>query len=154
MRSYEVKLNGKNYQLRITAGAQKELLKEKEKSFFEILFDCMTDSLNCIDVFDKALNFKGNENEIRTGEELYDEMVDAGYEGAERFYNVVLMTAKTSGIINEDQKKKLEKAMKDMNKGLYDKITDIDKFFQQEEEKGEAEGKQEVSFLEVVGERK
>ena len=154
MRSYEVKLNGKNYQLRITAGAQKELLKEKEKSFFEILFDCMTDSLNCIDVFDKALNFKGNENEIRTGEELYDEMVDAGYEGAERFYNVVLMTAKTSGIINEDQKKKLEKAMKDMNKGLYDKITDIDKFFQQEEEKGDAEGKQEVSFPEVVGERK
>ncbi|MBS6559239.1 MAG: hypothetical protein KH355_03065 [Clostridiales bacterium] len=154
MRSYEVKLNGKNYQLRITAGAQKELLKEKEKSFFEILFDCMTDSLNCIDVFDKALNFKGNENEIRTGEELYDEMVDAGYEGAERFYNVVLMTAKTSGIINEDQKKKLEKAMKDMNKGLYDKITDIDKFFQQEEEKGEAEGKQEISFPEVVGERK
>lgn len=154
MRSYEVKLNGKNYQLRITAGAQKELLKEKEKSFFEILFDCMTDSLNCIDVFDKALNFKGNENEIRTGEELYDEMVDAGYEGAERFYNVVLMTAQTSGIINEDQKKKLEKAMKDMNKGLYDKITDIDKFFQQEEEKGEVEGKQEVSFPKVVGERK
>lgn len=154
MRSYEVKLNGKNYQLRITAGAQKELLKEKEKSFFEILFDCMTDSLNCIDVFDKALNFKGNENEIRTGEELYDEMVDAGYEGTERFYSVVLMTAQTSGIINEDQKKKLEKAMKDMNKGLYDKITDIDKFFQQEEEKGEVEGKQEVSFPKVVGERK
>lgn len=154
MRSYEVKLNGKNYQLRITAGAQKELLKEKEKSFFEILFDCMTDSLNCIDVFDKALNFKGNENEIRTGEELYDEMVDAGYEGAERFYNVVLMTAQTSGIINEDQKKKLEKAMKDMNKGLYDKITDIDKFFQQEEEKGEIEEKQEISFPKVVGERK
>lgn len=154
MRSYEVKLNEKKYQLRITAGAQKELLKEKEKSFFEILFDCMTDSLNCIDVFDKALNFKGNENEITTGEELYDEMVDAGYEGAERFYLVVLMTAQTSGIINEDQKKKLEKAMKDMNKGLYDKITDIDRFFQQEEEKGEAEGKQEVSFPEVVGERK
>lgn len=154
MRSYELILNGTVYKLRITAGAQKELIKEKEKSFFEILFDCMTDSLKCIDVFDKALNFKGNENEIHSGEELYDEMVDEGFEGTERFYDVLLKTAQTSGIINEEQKKKLEKAMKEINKGLYDKVTDVEKFFQEEKEEEKNEVKEEAQFPKSVGKRK
>lgn len=155
MRSYELKLNGKKCKLRLTAGMQKALLKEKEKSFFEILFECMTDSLNCIDVFDKALDFKGNENEIQSGEELYDEMVNAGFEGTERFFDVVLSVAQTSGIINEDQRKKIKRASESINKGMYDKMTDLDKFFEEDdlEKEAEQDEAEQESAVPKVGDR-
>lgn len=126
MKSYALKLGKDTYKLRLTAGAQRELQEEKGRAFMEIILECMTDPLAAIDILDKALNYKGNDNDITDGEELYDLMVDNGFEGAERFFAVVAATAQASGILTEDQKGKLEVAMAKITSGIYDKLTNLD----------------------------
>ena len=91
--------------LRLTIMGQKNLQKKyKDNSAVaSTIFTAVADPGKIVDVFGEALNFNGNKNTVKSGAELYDLLVDNGYEGADSFMEVLAGIAHESGIINEKQ---------------------------------------------------
>lgn len=113
LNTYEITLeNGKNtvtVALRITIGGQINLKKKlKKESALDCIFGAIDSPETMAEVLTEALNFKGNENTITTGYELYDILVDNGYAGPESFVPLLTSIAQTSGIISEKQKKMVD----------------------------------------------
>lgn len=94
--------------LRLTIMGQKNLIKKHKEAdsgaVASIIFAAVADPDKIVDVFQEALTFKGNENSVKSGAELYDLLVDNGYEGADMFMEVLAGIARESGIINEKQR--------------------------------------------------
>lgn len=109
---YKLNLNGKEYKLRLTLAGQKNLLeKNPDNNILGIVMSAADDVFDMADLLTEALNWEGNSNPIHSGEDLYDEMVDAGYAGAEDFLKVALNIAKNAGIISQDNRDKLERVV-------------------------------------------
>lgn len=94
--------------LRISIGSQKNLEKKYCKQPNQVLMEtiimsALTPSI-MTDVLTEALNYKGNENSIKSGDELYELLVDNGYSGTVDFMGLIGDIALTSGIISEDVK--------------------------------------------------
>lgn len=107
---YKLNLNGEEYKLRLTMAGQKALLERfPDRNIIGIIMSA-PDDLEAMDaLLTQALNFEGNSNKIHTGEELYDELVDAGYCGSEDFMKVCLNIAKNAGLMTQDDRDRLER---------------------------------------------
>ena len=109
---YELNLNGEKYKLRLTLRGQKNLLEKRPGQYILAVIMSAADDLEDMeDLLTEALNWEGNSNKIHTGEELYDELVDAGYCGSEDFMKVALNIAKNAGIITQDNRDRLERVV-------------------------------------------
>lgn len=112
---YKLLLDGKEYKLRLTLKGQKAL---EEKFPGVAALGTVIGAVEDLDameaVLTQALNWKGNENEVLDGAELYDLMVDEGYCGADRFLAVMLGIAHNAGMISEDDRARIERATKRM----------------------------------------
>lgn len=107
---YKLNLNGEEYKLRLTMACQKALLERfPGQNIIGIIMSAPED-LEVMDaLLTQALNFEGNSNKIHTGEELYDELVDAGYCGSMDFMKVCLNIAKNAGLLTQDDRDRLER---------------------------------------------
>lgn len=107
---YKLNLNGQEVKLRLTLAGQKALQqRDPDTNILAIIMGTVDDLWDMEALLTEALNWEGNTNNIHTGAELYDELVDAGYSGTEDFMKIVLNIAKNAGIINQDNRDKLER---------------------------------------------
>lgn len=88
--------------------------KDKNPSMMGIIMEAIDDPAAMSDLLTEALNWEGNSNKIRSGEDLYDEMVENGYSGTEKFLEVVLGIAHNAGLLSEDDRAKVERSTKRM----------------------------------------
>ena len=131
---YKLNLNGVDYKLRLTLAGQKALKeRDPETPILAILLGALDDPEDMDFVLSTALTWDGNENKIRSGEALYDEMVDAGYRGNEKFLEVVLGIAHNAGLLSDDERNKVRRATLRMLREGMDNIDSDDEVEEGEE---------------------
>lgn len=111
---YDVELHDDNNAaitvgLRLPIGAQAELRKKYKMETRNLLFAASTDDDMLLSLFDKCLNWSGNSNAVKSGEELYERMVDEGIMGVIERQRIVINIGAASGIFSEDEKVQLLK---------------------------------------------
>lgn len=107
--AYTIDLGDQEAALRLTA---RGLINLKKKLKVDSDIECITSGIddieNMITILTEALNYKGNENTITDGADLYDAMVDAGYHGIEEFVPVLTDIGFFSGILSEKMKSAID----------------------------------------------
>lgn len=89
--------------LRLTIKGQLNLKKKYKENAVATIFNAIDDVERQIDVITEALNYAGNENEIKTGEDFLDAFIDDEHCGQEEIAKVLASIAKVSGLINDKQ---------------------------------------------------
>lgn len=122
MKSNQITVGKEKFKLRITAQGQKNLIQEHGKTFFGLVSESMEPGgVGIIDILTEALNFKGNDNSVTDGDELYDLMIDAGYD-QEKIFKTVVETGKTSGILSEKEAQTFLRVTKQVKTGVFQKL--------------------------------
>lgn len=106
--------------LRLTLRGQKAL-KEKnpDMSVLAIIMSAVDEPEDMEALLTQALNWEGNKNKIKDGGQLYDELVDNGYCGSENFLALAMDIAKNAGLVTQDEKERLDRAIqRQLRKGL------------------------------------
>ena len=104
----KLELGDVTVKLRLTLKGQKALReKYPEDSVLSTIMDAVDDPEAMDLVLTQALSFEGSGNEIRSGEALYDLLVDNGYEGQEDFMGLMMDIAKNAGLVTQDDRDKL-----------------------------------------------
>lgn len=113
----------KEFNLRLSVGAQLKLKKECKEEGVQLVFAAMDDLELMLKVFTAALTFKDNENEITDGAEFYELLVDNGYSGKEAFAQLIFEIAAASGIIKENQSEKLSSMISTTYSAMFDSLS-------------------------------
>lgn len=93
--------------------------KDPNPSMMGIIMEAIDDPAAMGDLLTEALTWEGNPNKIHSGEKLYDEMVENGYSGTEKFLEVVLGIAHNAGLLSEEDRARVERSTKRMlRKGM------------------------------------
>lgn len=93
--------------------------KDPNPSMMGIIMEAIDDPAAMSDLLTEALTWDGNPNKLRSGEDLYDEMVENGFSGTEDFLDVVLGIAHNAGLLSEDDCRRIERSTKRMlRKGM------------------------------------
>lgn len=112
--------------LRLGIGAQMNLKKKWKENTTNTLFNAIDDVERFIDVMDAALKFKGNENTIKSGEELIDLMAANDMLGMLAKQELITSIGRASGLFSEKEKEKIDaRAAKAVN-GAFDVDEDED----------------------------
>lgn len=102
-KTYTKSVNGITCNLRLTIKGQLNLKKKYNENAVATIFNAIDDLDRQLDVITEALNYSGNENEIKTGEEFLDAFIDDGNCGQEAIAEVLASIARVSGLINDKQ---------------------------------------------------
>lgn len=122
-RSYELKLGKDTFKLRLTLAGQKALMeKNPDTPILAIIVSAVDDPIDMENLLTEALNWDGNKNSVTNGAELYDLMVDAGYCGAKKFMEVVLGIAHNAGLLEESERSKVSRAIKQQLDSTFDSL--------------------------------
>ena len=122
MKSNQITIGKEKFKLRITAQGQKNLIQEHGKTFFALVSESMEPGgIGIVDILTEALNFKGNDNTVTDGAELYDLMIDAGYDQG-RIFKTVVETGKISGILSEEEAKIFQSVTETVKSGVFKKL--------------------------------
>lgn len=118
----KIKVDGKETKLsfRLTLKGQMALKEKYEESAVTTIMSSVDDAEKYATVLTEALNYKGNENTITDGEELYDILVDNGYAGTEDFMRLGVEIGVASGLLSKAQGEKIVK----MAAGIIDDALD------------------------------
>lgn len=111
--------------LRLTCGGQRKLKEKYEEDTLTTLLGGFNEIDKTIDIFDTALNYKNNDNTIKSGEELYDLMVDNDYCGIEAFAKVVTDIAVASGIIKKEQANSVLKSVENTYDSVFNDLENV-----------------------------
>ena len=104
----KLELGDKVAKLRLTLRGQKAIReKYPDDSVLTTIMDAVDDPEAMDLVLTQALTFDGNDNKIRSGEALYDLLVDNGYEGQEDFLGLMMDIAKGAGLVTQKDRDKL-----------------------------------------------
>lgn len=108
MRTYELNLKRDGepvkVNLRLTLGSQLTLKKKYNENALSTIFGALDDPEKMVTVFNQALNYKDNENEITDGAELYDLIADNDLGGVTGFQEILSGIARESGLLTEKEK--------------------------------------------------
>lgn len=121
-RHFKLMLDGERYCLRLTAAGQRELKERFHEEVLQTVFEAASDSEKMSALLEAALNWKGNENPIRDGGELYDRLVDEGWSGQVRFGGLAFDIAAASGLLDEKHAEKLKKSVEEAVNGVFDQL--------------------------------
>ena len=111
-KSYIVKAGGEEFKLRLTLAGQKNLqAKNPDVPILAIVMGAVDDPGDMEALLNEALSWEGNENPTCSGEELYNRMVDDGKCGSGAFMELVLSIAHNAGLLNDDERKKVQRAV-------------------------------------------
>lgn len=112
MRAYTLNLNDNGEKvevsLRLTLGSQLALKKKYNENALATIFGALDDPEKMMAVFNQALNYKGNENTITDGEQLYDLIADNDLGGVSGFQKILSGIARESGLLSEKEKKTID----------------------------------------------
>lgn len=120
MRATKIILEGKAVYLRLSASKLAEYAKSIESNgntIFAVL-DALDSIENQAALFEAALNYKGNPNEIHDGFDLIDMLADADYSPV-GVKELIIQLAKEAGIISEVDAAKVVAGIKAGNDRLY-----------------------------------
>jgi hypothetical protein len=120
MRATKIILDDKAVYLRLSAAKLAEYAKVTDSSgntLFAVM-DALDDLQKQAALFEAALNFKGNSNEIHDGFELIDMLADADY-GPLDTKELIVRLAEGAGMIGKVDSAKLVSAIKAGNEKLY-----------------------------------
>lgn len=106
--------------LRLTLGAQINLKKKYGEDTRSTLFSAASDDEKLIDIVTEALNWNGNTNEIKSGEELIERMIDSGDFGIIARQNLVVEIGAASGIFSDKEKTAMLKRVDNMETAILD----------------------------------
>lgn len=101
-------------EMRISVGSQLKLKREVGEEGIQLIFKAMDDLGLTVKVLTEALNFKGHQNVITDGAELYEVLIDNGYSGKEAFAKLLFDIASCSGMIKPEQAEQLSQTIGDM----------------------------------------
>lgn len=126
-RCYKLKVGKEEFNLRLTLAGQKSLMeKNPDIPVLAIIMSAADDPTDMENLLTEALNWDGNENTVHDGAELYDLMVDNGFCGAKRFAEVALGIAHNAGLLNEDERKKVERVVNHQLNRAFDNLAGDD----------------------------
>lgn len=109
----KITLGDNEYKLRLTLRGQKKLKERNpEISVIAAIMSAVDEPEDMEVLLTQALSWEGNRNKIHDGAALYDELVDHGYSGSEDFLGLCMDIAKNAGLVTEDEKSKLDRAIK------------------------------------------
>jgi hypothetical protein len=77
----------------------------------QLILESAGDADKMAALLEAALNWPGSENSIRSGEELYDRLVDEGWSGQEQFGGLAFDIAAVSGLISAEQARQLKEGV-------------------------------------------
>lgn len=112
--------------LRLGIGAQVQLKKKWKENTTNTLFNAIDDVERFIDVMDASLKFKGNENTIKSGEELIDLMAANDMLGMLAKQTLITSIGRASGLFSEDEKKKIDERAAKAVDGAFTDEEDVD----------------------------
>lgn len=115
--------------LRLPVAAQLKLKRKWNEGSVTTLFDAIDDVERFVDVLDASLKWTGNQNTVKTGEELFELLADNDMLGMEAKQALVCSIGAVSGIISKDERDKILERTKKAVSGVLD-----------EDEDGEAAG--------------
>lgn len=140
-KSYIVNAGGKEFKLRLTLAGQKNLLaKNPDVPIMALVMGAVDDPGDMEALLTEALSWEGNQNPTCEGAELYDLMVDGGTCGAGAFMELVLNIAHNAGLINDAERKKVQRAVERRMAQSFDQLCEDDEPFEdlsRDEEGGE-----------------
>ena len=110
-RSHTLRLDGEKIQLRLTVAGQRVLRETYQEEPLQVILGAAADGEKMAALLEEALNWKGNENRISDGEELYDLLVDHGWNGQAQFGGLAFDIAVQSGLISPEQGEKLKQSI-------------------------------------------
>jgi hypothetical protein len=109
---YEMALNRDgevlNIALRLTTAAQITLKKHWQENTISTMMNAVDDPERMVDVLTQALNWSGNTNPVKKGDELADIMADNGLLGIIPKQKLMTALCKASGILSEEEHKKMD----------------------------------------------
>jgi phosphoenolpyruvate carboxylase len=108
--------------LRLNTAGQITLKKHWQENTLSTLFEAIDDIERFVDVLTQSLNYPGNKNTIKKGEELADLMALNGMLGILAKQKLVTDLAKASGILSVEEKA----AMDERASKLQDSLTSTD----------------------------
>lgn len=129
---YEVKLQNERDEevvakLRLGIGSQIKLNKKyNNEGTRQTLFASVDDPEKFVSVMDEALKWKGNDNTIRSGEELVDLMICNGMLGVFAQQEIVVQLGRVSGLFSEEEADRLLSSVRDDSKRALTKSTEDD----------------------------
>ena len=102
--------------LRLPISAQLELKKKYNEDTRTTLFEAAKDDEKMIEILTKALNWSGNTNALKSGEDLIESLIDDGDFGIVARQRLMIELGGVSGIFSNKEK--------DMILGKVDKMED------------------------------
>lgn len=93
--------------LRLTIRGQYALEKKHGERGISLIMSAVDDTEIMLDIFQYALNYDGNTNEITDAEDLYDLLVDNDYQGLDGFAALMLQIGEASGFLKKKQAERL-----------------------------------------------
>lgn len=102
--------------LRLPIAAQLELKKKYNEDTRTTLFEAAKDDEKMIEILTKALNWSGNTNALKSGEDLIESLIDDGDFGIVARQRLMIELGGVSGIFSNKEK--------DMILGKVDKMED------------------------------
>lgn len=106
---YDVKIKDDNgndivAKLRLPLGAQYELKKKyKEEDTKSLILSAASEDEKFVDVITSSLNWKGNDNTVTDGEELFERLVDSGDMGVIPRYLIMIGVGTASGVFTKKE---------------------------------------------------
>ena len=110
-RAHILRLDGEQVRLRLTVAGQRSLREQFGEDSLQLILESAGDADKMASLLEAALNWPGNENSIRSGEELYDRLVDEGWSGQEQFGGLAFDIAAVSGLISAQQARQLKEGV-------------------------------------------
>lgn len=124
--TYDITVGGEDVKLRLTFLGQINLKKKHKAEALAVIFDGIADIEKAVDVFTQALTYKGNENTIKTGEELYDKLVDDGMTGYDGIAKILSGIAVHSGLITQQKADQIVAYMTTVMDAQFNALTEAD----------------------------
>lgn len=105
--------------LRLGVGGQLKLKKKWNESTTDTLFTAVDDIERFVDVMTQSLNFTGNKNSIKSGEELIDLMAMNDLLGMTEKQKIITSLGRVSGIFSEKEKQAIDARAESMIDGAF-----------------------------------
>ncbi len=108
-----LRVDGGEYRLRLTLRGQRRLRERFDEETLQTVLLAAADGERMSALLGAALDWEGANAPTADGEALYDLLVDAGYCGQERFGALALDIAAASGLLSEQQARRLKDALRE-----------------------------------------
>ncbi len=118
-KAHILRLDGLQLRLRLTVAGQRALRERFEEDILQLILEAALDAERMAALLDAALNWSGSDNEIRSGEELFDRLVDEGWSGQEAFGGLAFDIAAASGLLTAEQVRQLKESMAQAVEGAF-----------------------------------